>query len=153
MSESGVRVRPMTLRDAAAVADLCTQLGYPATTETMERRIAALAGRDDHGLLVATVDGEWVVGWIHVCSAMLIEIDPLAEVWGLVVDAEERGRGVGRLLMEAAERWAIARGHRVLRLRSRVQREGAHRFYERLGYRIAKTSHTFQKQLSPTTGG
>jgi GNAT superfamily N-acetyltransferase len=55
--------------------------------------------------------------------------------------------------MEAAERWAIARGHRVLRLRSRVQREGAHRFYERLGYRIAKTSHTFQKQLSPTTGG
>ena len=54
--------------DAAAVAELSTQLGYASTGAEMERRIAALLGREDHALLVATMDGEWVVGWVHVCA-------------------------------------------------------------------------------------
>jgi GNAT superfamily N-acetyltransferase len=137
----------MRLSDAAAVADLCSQLGYPATAAEMERRIGPLLERDDHALLVATVDGEWVIGWVHVCAVTLLEIDPLAEIWGLVVDAEERGRGVGARLMAAAEAWARDGGLKVMGLRSRRQREEAHRFYERLGYEIVKTSYTFRKTL------
>jgi GNAT superfamily N-acetyltransferase len=138
----------MRLSDAEAVADLCTQLGYPSTGAEMKRRIGLLLGRDDHALLVAMVDGEWVIGWVHVCAVTLLESDPLAEIWGLVVDAEERGRGVGRRLMAAAESWARQHGFTVMGLRSRRQREEAHLFYERLGYRVVKTSYTFRKSLA-----
>jgi ribosomal protein S18 acetylase RimI-like enzyme len=143
-----VRVRGMRLGDAAAVADLSGQLGYAATEGEMARRMAGLLGREDHALLVATVDGDWVVGWVHVCRVTLLEQDPRAEVWGLVVDADERGRGVGRRLMAAAEAWATERGLGVMGLSSRRHREDAHRFYERLGYEVVKTSLTFRKTLS-----
>jgi ribosomal protein S18 acetylase RimI-like enzyme len=146
-----VRVRQVTAEDAVAVAELCTQLGYPVGAEPMRRRIAALAGRDDHAVLVAESAAGRVVGWVHVCEAMLIEIDPTAEIWGLIVDESVRGQGFGRALMDAAEEWVSGRGLAMMRLRSRVQREGAHRFYERLGYRIAKTSHTFEKRLATTS--
>ena len=149
---STVRVRPMTAEDAGTVAELCTQLGYPVRAEAMRRRIAALAGRDDHVLFVAETPAGRVVGWVHVCAVMLLEIDPLAEIWGLIVDEEERGQGIGRRLMDAAEEWARGRGLAVMGLRSRVQREGAHRFYQRLGYEIAKTSYTFRKHLTASSG-
>src|SRR5688572_1267595 len=118
-STTAVHVRPHRPDDAPAVADLSTQLGYPTTGAEMERRIASVLGRHDHALLVATVDGERAIGWVHVCAVTLLEIDPLAEIWGLVVDAEERSRAVGHRLMEAAERWAKERGLTVMGVRSR----------------------------------
>jgi len=50
--------------------------------------------------------------------------------------------------MSEAERWARERGAVTLRVGSRTTREGAHRFYEREGYTLAKTSHWFQKDLA-----
>jgi ribosomal protein S18 acetylase RimI-like enzyme len=133
--------------DAPVVADLSTQFGAPATGAEIERRLAPLLGRPDHALLVATIDGDRPIGWIHVCVVPLLMSDPFGEIWGLVVDVEHRGRGVGRRLMDVAEAWARERGLTMMRLSSRHQREGAHRFYERLGYQILKTSYTFWRAL------
>ena len=63
-------------------------------------------------------------------------------------------RPVGRLgrsevwRWASVERWARERGAVKLRVGSRTTREGAHRFYEREGYALAKTSHWFQKDLA-----
>ena len=53
----------MTAADAPQVADLSTQLGYPASAADTSARIAALEGR--WAALVADVDGR-AVGWVHV---------------------------------------------------------------------------------------
>ena len=66
----------------------------------------------------------------------------------LVVDERCRGRGIGAALMSEVERWARERGAVKLRVGSRTTREGAHRFYEREGYALVKTSHWFQKDLA-----
>jgi ribosomal protein S18 acetylase RimI-like enzyme len=143
----GIQVRPMRLGDAAAVAALSGQLGYAASACEVEARIAELLGRDDHALMVATGSGERVVGWVHVCATLLLSVESRAEVRGLVVDEAARGRGIGGRLMEAAEWWAKERGFAVMGLSSRQHREEAHRFYERLGYEVVKTSLTFRKAL------
>jgi GNAT superfamily N-acetyltransferase len=73
--------------------------------------------------------------------------DPQTEIGGLVVDESYRRRGVGRLLMEQAERWAREKGCGAICLRSNVVRKDAHAFYERIGYSNVKTSRVFHKIL------
>jgi GNAT superfamily N-acetyltransferase len=60
-----------------------------------------------------------------------------------------RGGGVGRRLLEAAERWASANDLALIRVRSNIVRSNAHRSYERRAYDVEKTSSTFVKSLNP----
>jgi len=47
----------------------------------------------------------------------------------------------------AAEQWARVHGFALMRVRSNVVRERAHRFYEREGYARVKTQAVFRKAL------
>ena len=143
----GPSIRQMRSEDAAPVAALTTQLGYPANEDAIRRRIDLIKDRPDARLFVA-VHGNTVVGWLHVQAICSLESDTRAEIWGLVVSESVRGTGVGRRLVEAAEEWAIVRGLGVMSLRSNQLRTGAHKFYEHLGYTVAKTQSAFRKNLS-----
>ena len=66
---------------------------------------------------------------------------------GLVVGEVWRGKGVGKLLLAAAEAWTLKRGYTRLRFSSRVVRRRAHKFYEREGYEKVKASYIFEKRL------
>ncbi len=57
----------------------------------------------------------------------------LALLWDLRVAPEIRGRGVGRAIFAAAERWAIAHGCRELKVETQNTNVAACRFYERQG--------------------
>jgi GNAT superfamily N-acetyltransferase len=148
-----VRIRPLRQEDAAQLAPLCEQLGYPATPEQVERRLALALRTSRHGLLGAVADDESLLGWIHVDASELLVWDPYAEICSLVVDARVRSQGIGRALVAAAESWALAQGFTIVRVRSNVIRLAAHRFYEQLGYERVKTQHTFAKSLSPVNTG
>ena len=139
-----MNVRHAIASDAAALAALSTQLGYPAKPEEAAKRLAALG--PGNAVLVAEEVGA-VVGWIHVCGVQFFQSPPFAEVGGLVVDEASRGRGVGKLLVEAAARWAAEQGYGKLRVRSNVVREDAHRFYEREGFRQVKTQVVLDRRL------
>jgi len=97
-------------------------------------------------VFVAEQEGE-LLGWVHVQEFLSLASDPAGLVTGLVVDPAARRRGLGRGLMEAAEGWARARGLATLRLRARVERTGAHAFYRRLGFELAKEQLQFRKDL------
>ncbi len=140
-------VRRASLDDAAAIAALAGQLGYPATTAEAARRLREVGSNPEHAVLVAE-GGVGVVGWIHVRISHLLLADTPAEIAGLVIDERERGRGIGRLLMAHAEDWAAEHGCRSVRLRSNVIRDRAHSFYERLGYRVTKSQRVFAKDLT-----
>jgi GNAT superfamily N-acetyltransferase len=88
-----------------------------------------------------------VVGWIHVSRVTSLAVSDTALVGGLVVDEPHRSANIGAALLVAAERWAIEHGARTMTVSSRVTRERAHRFYEREGYALLKTSHVFEKPL------
>jgi GNAT superfamily N-acetyltransferase len=59
---------------------------------------------------------------------------PEALVESVVVHPDVQGRGVGRAMMQHAMRIAAEHGCYKLALTSNVQREGAHAFYDRLGF-------------------
>ena len=142
-----VEVRRMRPEDAASVANLTTQLGYPASEDEVRRRHDLISGRPDARLFVAEHPGHVIVGWVHVQEMCLLECEPRAEIWGLVVSDTARGSGVGRRLIAAAEEWALGRGLSVMALRSNQLRTGAKAFYEHLGYTVTKTQNAFRKNL------
>ena len=142
-----MRIRPMKPADAPLVAELTTQLGYPATAEETGERLAALTARpEEHAVLVAEDDGS-ALGWVHVRLLTSLESGRKADIGGLVVDDDHRGAGIGAELLAAGEAWARERGVTTMVVRSRIVRERAHRFYEREGYALVKTSHVFEKPL------
>jgi GNAT superfamily N-acetyltransferase len=142
-----VVLRTAIPQDADQLALLSGQLGYPVTPEQTGRRLEAIQGDESHAVFVAEGAGGRVIGWVHVFVRQLLSVGRHAELGGIVVLAEQRGHGLGRLLMEQAEGWARDRGCEVVYVRSNMNRERAHRFYEGIGYEQIKTSRVFLKRI------
>jgi GNAT superfamily N-acetyltransferase len=60
----------------------------------------------------------------------------------------QRGKGVGRRLVEAVEQWTLGRGLAEISVRSNVIRPESHPFYERIGFSRYKTQHAYRKRLA-----
>jgi GNAT superfamily N-acetyltransferase len=142
-----MKIRSALPSDAASIAALSAQMGYPASEEAMVRRLDRVLGDERHAVFVAEGrDGE-VAGWVHVCERLLLLSEPQAAIEGLVVEQADRRQGTGRRLMAEAEQWARARGCTEVKLRSNVEREVAHLFYEAIGYNHAKTQRAYRFPL------
>ncbi len=141
-----ITIRSAEVGDVDAIVRLSAQLGYPVAATDVADRLEAATASEGHAVLVAEAAGD-VAGWIHVHDSLLIQTPPGAELGGIVVDEGNRGAGIGRALLTAAEEWARSRGHRTMRIRSRTTRHDAHRFYTNAGYDETKTSLVFEKRL------
>jgi N-acetylglutamate synthase-like GNAT family acetyltransferase len=142
-----VSVRRATLDDAAALAALTGQLGYPVEADEQARRLALVLASKRDAVFVAVNADDRVVGWTHIQQRLMLESSDQALIAGLVVDEAHRSAGVGLELLAAAEAWAAELGMGSVRVLSRVERERAHRFYMREGYRLVKTSRAFDKPI------
>ena len=140
-------IRPAAPQDAQALALLSGQLGYPVPAAEMAQRLHSVLAEPRHAVFVWQRTDGAVLGWIHVFRSLYLESAPMAEIGGLVIDETARSRGIGAALVEHVERWAAERGLARMRVRSRVSRAEAHRFYERLGYARFKQQEVFVKDL------
>lgn len=132
--------------DSAVVTHLTNQLGYLLSEEEVIRNIHLVVNSPSHSAFVAEHDQQ-VVGWIGVSQAIMIEFNPFCEINGLVVDEACRGKGVGKVLIEQAKKWAREKGNATLRVRCNVKRKEAHVFYQKLGFKETKEQKTFDLEL------
>jgi GNAT superfamily N-acetyltransferase len=139
-------VRQLTADDAAGVAELSDQLGYPGSAAEVQLRIEAITRSADR-IALAALHGGQLVGWIDACIERHLPTPDVVLISGLVVRETARGCGVGRRLCAEIEEWARSQSIPVVRVRSQIKREDAHRFYLRDGYRRVKTSVVFEKSL------
>ncbi len=140
-----ISIRPFAEGDLLAVASLVTALGYPTTSHQMRVRMDRIAGHPDHATFVAVADGR-VVGLTGAYVTPSYEHDePTGRLTAVVVSEAARGLGIGRRLIAAAEDWVRERGARVMMLNSHNRREGAHAFYQRLGY--GETGKRFVREI------
>jgi len=140
--------RPARASDAAEIARLTGELGYPSNAEQVAARLDALRG--DPRQCVRVIDGEGrLAGWVAAERRLSLEAGERVEITGLVVDGTIRRGGVGRALVGAAEAWAREQGIAMVIVRSNVQRQASHPFYERLGYVRQKSQHVYCKHPLP----
>jgi GNAT superfamily N-acetyltransferase len=140
-----VVIRDASPGDAAAVAALLDELGYPAPEKDVRRRLERLPIDRATRVLVAQVGGE-VAGLIATHVVPRLEDDrPSCRVIAIVTAQRHRRAGVGSALMARAEGEARARGAFRLDLSSGEWRDDAHAFYERMGFR--RRAAAFVKHL------
>lgn len=136
-------IRVASISDASAINALSGQLGYElSVAETREALNNVMAGKNDI-VYVAIVDKE-VVGWIHGFVVTSIVSGKFCEIGGLVVDEKHRSKEIGKLLVDVLKNWCKEKGIALLRVRSNVKRDRAHRFYEREGFIAIKRQDVFQ---------
>lgn len=133
------------MEDAATIAQLLGQLGYPARAEEVDARLAAL-GRYPHAVVFVAEQQGNVVGLVtcHMFPSIHASA-PVAWLTTLIVDRHYCGQGIGRQLCRVAETWAQARGAQRVSVSSGAHRADAHAFYGRIGY--AQTGMRLTKVL------
>ncbi len=137
-------VREARPADAAAIAGLLHQLGYDVVAADVRKRLAALR-RNGEPVLVA-VRGKGLIGCLswHV-TPVIHRPRPVGRITMLVVAEAERGGGVGKLLVAAAEARLRRRGCGMVEVTSNIRRMRAHAFYTGLDFE--RTSYRFARPL------
>jgi GNAT superfamily N-acetyltransferase len=128
-----VSLRSATPEDAERIAAMFTDEGYPSGPSDIVERLARFDSEHSR-VIVAEHDGE-VLGFVAVHALPRFEhSDRIIRIMALVVDAGERGRGIGRLLMEEAERLGRDLEAAFAEVTAGHHRPDAKRLYEELGY-------------------
>ena len=140
-------IRDAREEDAAQLSILITQLGYPCTPDEVLIRLNNVGQNSDYRTLVITKNDS-PVGMAGMMKGFWYEKNgAYVRILAFVIAEDQRGKGVGKILIKAVEEWAIKIGANsvVLSSGNRDERKGAHRFYNSLGYE--DRSLGFIKQL------
>lgn len=141
---TALTIREANPADATFIADLVSQLGYPAAADAIRARMGQL-GRDGQILLVAELGGDLAGIAAMQIYPVLVQDALICRLAVLVVAERARRRGIGRALTLAVEKEARRLGCDRVVLDSAVWRDEAHEFYRSRQYE--STAHGFQKRF------
>jgi ribosomal protein S18 acetylase RimI-like enzyme len=138
------KIREAKPSDAPRLAELIRYLGHEIDEKTVKKNLGKLKKADELPL-VATLDKR-VVGMIGIRRTVTVHRPaPVGRLSVLVVDENAQGEGVGRMLVEEAERLLKKAGCEIVEVTSNDKRTAAHAFYRHMGYE--RTSIRFMKKL------
>jgi ribosomal protein S18 acetylase RimI-like enzyme len=124
-----MRIEPLPERLYAAAIRLWHDSGLTRPWNDPEADLRRAANGESSCVLAAIADDDSLLA-----TAMVGHDGHRGWVYYLAVDAAQRGRGLGRQLMEACEEWVRSRGIRKIQLMVRAANQVAVGFYEHLGY-------------------
>jgi GNAT superfamily N-acetyltransferase len=134
--ESNIYLRESLPTDLLTLASLCTELGYPTSTEDMTARTAEISLQPNSKTVVAEVNNQ-IVGFMGITKCLSWEQNGcFVRIQALVVSEQYRKLGIGKSLIDYAESWAkeMDAKHLVLNCGNRPERDSAHKFYSKIGF-------------------
>lgn len=151
-----IHIRPATPADAAAWLAMREQLGPCWVVPGFERQIdryfqTGMIARLPHAVFIATDSEDG--GPIGVAEISLrqyaegCETSPVGYLEGWFVDGRYRGRGVGRMLVQAGEAWARGLGCTEFASDAEVDNAVSIRAHEALGFESLGAVICFRKSI------
>jgi N-acetylglutamate synthase-like GNAT family acetyltransferase len=140
-----LKIRKAEKKDVMRLSSLIAELtGNPITTDNMLNRLQFIAESKFDSLFVCEENGT-ILGLLGFrIRENIEEVSRFGEISTIVVDQEEKRRGVGRFMMDYAEKLAREMSCKGTWLVSGFAREKeAHLFYKQLGYQ--PTGYRFVK--------
>jgi len=139
-----LKIREAKPSDVPRLVELIHFLGHEIDERAVRTNLKAL-GKTGELPLVASLDKR-VIGMCGVGRRIVIHRPaPLGRITALVIAEEVQGRGIGRMLVQAAEERMRKAGCKLVEVTSNDRRTAAHAFYRHLGYE--RTSIRFAKKL------
>jgi ribosomal protein S18 acetylase RimI-like enzyme len=146
MSDVEVRIRPARPDDASWIVPLAPRMhefGPPPWRDVgvMDAAVAdqwrhVLANPTPESVVLVAEDALGApVGFVWLKTERDYFIDrPVGHIVDIAVTKDGEGRGIGRALLDASERWAEGRGYPWLTLHVFEGNDRARRLYEKVGY-------------------
>jgi GNAT superfamily N-acetyltransferase len=131
-------------QQVAACFAVMAQLRPHLSQAEFSRRVL-LQQQEGYQLLMALDSNKTVRGGAGFVLAHKLAWGKHLYVDDLVTDQQAQSQGIGKLMLDWLQTYAMQQGCEQLHLDSGVQRFGAHKFYLREGMRIS--SHHFQLDL------
>jgi GNAT superfamily N-acetyltransferase len=130
-----ITVRDARAEDAESLAPLLETLGYATEPAVIRERCAALLASDPTArILVGSVNDRVLgVATLHV-TPVVHRPTAVGRVTALAVHPAAQGTGVGRRLIEEAERHFVSLGLERVEVTSGLIHRPAYDFYRHLGY-------------------
>jgi len=142
--KSRPKVREAKSSDAARLTELINTLGHEVTEKEVRKNLNRLKKLGE--LPLVAVEDKTVVGVCGVHRMTAIHRPaPVGRITILVVAHQAQKRGIGRMLIDAAEQWCRDKGCAILEVTSNDRLGRAHAFYRHMGYE--RTSVRFCKNL------
>jgi ribosomal protein S18 acetylase RimI-like enzyme len=138
-----VEIRKSVIEDLESIVSLSNELGYLISPKEVLNQLGMILKDSNHFVFVA-VKNQKIVGYIHASNIFVLTSLPFTEIMALVVNKNERGNGIGKLLVEKAESICI---NKQLRVRCNTKRELAHKFYSNLNFNLNKEQKVFEKSI------
>lgn len=132
-----ITIREAVRQDIEGLGELLFQLiGNRSEPRQMKLVFDKMQNDESYILLVAEYEQK-IVGSIMgiICYDLAEACKPFMVVENVITDESKRGMGIGKYLMCALEEKAKSHEVTYMMLVSAASRQGAHRFYEAMGYR------------------
>lgn len=137
-------IREAVRVDADELARLLTELGHATQARDIEAMWPEWYAAGNRAIVAVAQDGA-LAGLVTTHQMLALHRHTrVGRISSLVVDGRYRRHGIGRLLVDAAERALAEQGCGMVEVTSNLARIDAHAFYEALGY--ARSSYRFVKQ-------
>ena len=146
LGDTNMKIRPMLTEDYKEIAELIiNELGYPEQKhENIYQRLEVIKMNDNYQTLVCCME-QHVIGFIGLCKFVTYEKGDYISILSLVVSELYQQKGIGKLLLSAATKYALNHGVMQIKVSCAFHRKYAHYFYEKNGF--DRTSFTFIKEL------
>ena len=128
----GVELRAAQPADGAEIARLLAQAGLPLTEREAAARLDAMRA----GAVLVATGYAGLAGLIAVSWTVELAAGPVARISALVVDADERRHGIGRMLLKAASQVARSAGCDVVEVALAPGQDAADAFCRATGFAV-----------------
>lgn len=143
----GIKIREITISDFEDIYLLNQDL-HPGlrnfSAKRVKGRIDYIVNNTKEIIFVCEWNDE-VVGYIHGSPYELLFADSVINVLGFVVKEQYRSKGIGSILINHLEDWALKNGFSGIKILTNPRRVDAHRFYERHDYVHTKDQKNYMK--------
>jgi GNAT superfamily N-acetyltransferase len=146
MLVSDAVIREVKSTDASFISQLIGELGYPSNPQQMRNRLLRIERDPTFRTFVCEVSGN-IVGVVGIRVGSSYHTDSVdAHILILIVTAKFRRNGIGKLLVAAAEKWAVRQGATRVFVTSQIDQKDALEFCEKKNY--LHTGHRFTKEFT-----
>lgn len=141
-----MNIRTFRNEDILGVCNLINSvLGYDVSFEDLKARILQMQ-EDKNYIIFTAVDDEKIIGFIGLQICIAFEVTGKAmRIIALAVARDFQGQGVGKALIQEAEKYANDNNVSIISVNSGIKRTEAHRFYEKQSF--YKKGYSFCKRI------
>ena len=129
-----MNIRRASYKDVDQLLNLMCDLGYPSKQDVIMKNLAEYKSSDAYEVLVAEHQGQ-IMGCISLHVMKLFHTaGNSGRITSLVVSSENRGKGIGRALVNAADQYFKNKGCIKAEITSSDHRKEAHFLYQSEGF-------------------